>query len=133
MNIDPLKSATEMGRQIHVSSVLNSILWPLPYSLSAFVLVSFTDNFFAQIFLMFINGGLLLSVIFCYILMLFRDPNLLRSEKHIFLMKALEMLGDQDNTVKELVDSEARNNPDIQDPKNVKTPEFEEIKNLETN
>lgn len=122
-NFDPIKSATDMVKQIRVSTVLSSILWILPFLIAALVVVSFTANLTVQYFLMYAVGILIVVFILSFLgILLFGDPKLLQSEDHIYRMKTLEVLGDQSNVVKDLVNSVVQNNPALPDPKNAVIP-----------
>lgn len=60
---------------------------------------------------------LFLAFLICYLKILFwGNPDLLRTEEHIFRMKALELLGDQNNMVNESLDGPAKNNPALPNP-----------------
>lgn len=115
---DPIKSAAEMVKWIRLSSIFGSFLFILPYLLGAFVLIAFSDNTIAQIFLMVIIGVLFAVFIVIYLVIFFYgDHKELQSEDQIYRMKALEVIGDQGHTLNELKNIENENNPALPDPK----------------
>ena len=130
----PIKSAVEMLKQVRVSTVLNSLLWLVFVLLLALVFTSFGENASVQIFLMVMVSITITVIIVSFIgILLTKNFNLLRSEKHVFNMKALEILGDQDYTVKNLVDSSGGNNPTLPSPKGIAIPDQKEIRKKEGN
>jgi len=119
--VNPFKSATEMGRQLRIPSVLSPLLWVLPFFVSAFVVVSFTDNILAQDFLMWSIIAILIVFLLSYIgILSFGNPKLLRSEHHFETMKFIETLGDEKHTMQVIDSSLVANNPDIPNPQNAK-------------
>ena len=127
--MDPIKSATEMVKGIRVSSVLGSILYIIPFTLAALVVVSFSSNIIIQTFLMWALGALIGLFVFCFLgILLFGDHKELQSEDHTFRMKALEVLGDQDHQITDLATSSAKNNPQLPSPKEADIPEPSDLK-----
>jgi len=126
---DPIKSATEMARQIRVRNILNPLLWALPFLVAALVVVTiFSDNSTIQSFFMIAIGAEMIVILLTFIaVMLFGDPKLLQSEDHTFNMKALEVLGDQKHNFVDVKDSPIVNNPAEADPKNVEIPPPREL------
>ena len=121
-----------MVKGIRVSSVLGSILFIIPFPLAALVVVSFGNNTTIQKFLMLVVGTLIMLFILCYVgILLLGNHKELQSEDHIFRMKALEMLGDQNQQFKDLEEDSAKNNPQSPDPKNAITPRPPDHKSLE--
>ena len=129
---DALKSATEMVKQVRVSSVLNPILWVLPVPTIGLVLVSFTGNIMVQYFLMLIIGVPTAVLLLTFLgILAFGDKSLLRSEDYVISMKTLELIGDQKHTYKEIKNSPEQNNPTLSDPKNAEIPEPKKIEQIE--
>lgn len=115
---EPFKTATEMARQVRVSTVLNSLLWILPFLLIALVVVSFAGNVVVQKFLMYLIAAVVAVFLLSFIgILIFGDSNLLRSEKHVFNMRMLDMLGDQSRTFEDFKNSLQQTNPAQPDPK----------------
>ncbi|MEK7095096.1 MAG: hypothetical protein AAB917_00365 [Patescibacteria group bacterium] len=122
---DPIKSASEMVKQIRISSVFSSILFIAPYLLGTFILIVLTGNMTAIIFLMFIIGALFLVFILTFLgILLFGDHKDLQSEDQIYRMKALEVIGDQGHTFTEIQKIVSENNPALASPKKTETPEI---------
>ena len=119
MSFNPIKSATEMVKKVRVSSVLSSLLWILPFTIAGLVVVSFTNNFLVQYFLMFVVGAIVIVFLFSFLgILIFGDKKLLQSEDHIFMMRALEVLGDQSHTYKDIKSNTLENNPSLPKPEN---------------
>lgn len=117
MAFDPIKSATEMVKKVHVSNVLSSLLWILPFPFAGLVVVSFTDNTIVQHFFMWAIGSTLGVFLLSFLgILIFGDKKDLQSEDHIFKMRALEVLGDQQYTYKDFKSSKLENNPSLPKP-----------------
>lgn len=130
--MDPIKSATEMAKGIRVSSVLGSILYITPFTLAALVVVSFGGNTIIQTFLMWVVGALFILFILCYLgILFFGNHKELQSEEHTFLMKALEILGDQSHQFKDWEKAQAENNSQFPNPRDVSIPKPSDRKLLE--
>lgn len=132
--MNSIKSAADMARQVKVSSVLNSLLWTLPLQIVGLIIVSFANNLSVEHFFMW-TVGLSLFVIFISFLgiLIFGDANLLRSENHVFRMKALEMLGDESHEFQDFKELVATNNPDMPDPAESAPPEVKRIQKGDQN
>ena len=129
MMFDPIKSATEMVKQVRVSTVLSSLLWVLPFLFAALVVVSFTGNTTVQTFFMWTVGITLGIFLLSFLgILLFGDHKSLQSEDHIFRMKALELLGDQTHSYQDFKSTPLENNPVLPKPENIVTPPTEEVK-----
>ena len=75
---------------------------------------------------MWTNGATIAAIILCFIgILIWGDPNLLRSESHTYRMKFLEILGDHKQDVKPTVASTTITNPKMPDPATVPVPEPE--------
>lgn len=117
MALNPIKSATEMVKKVRVSSVLSSLLWILPFLFSGLVVVSFTDNVVVQYFFMWTVGSTLVVFLLSFLgILIFGDKKDLQSENHIFMMRALEVLGDERHTYKDFKSSKLENNPSLSRP-----------------
>jgi len=117
MSFDPIKSATEMVKKVRVSTVLSSLLWILPFLFAGLVVVSFTDNTTVQNFFMWAIGATLGIFLLSFVgILIFGDKKDLQSENHIFMMRALEVLGDQQHTYKDFRSSKLENNPGLPKP-----------------
>lgn len=119
MSFDPIKSATEMVKKVRVSTVLSSLLWILPFLFSGLVVVSFSANVVVQQFFMWAIGSTLGVFLLSFLgILIFGDKKDLQSENHIFMMRALEVLGDQQHTYKDFKSSTLENNPGLPKPEN---------------
>lgn len=117
MSLDPIKSATEMVKKVRVSTVLSSLLWVLPFLIAGLIVVSFTSNLLIQKFFMWLIGIDFGSIVLSYFgVLLFGDKKYLQSEEHIFMMRALEVLGDQQHIFKDFKSAELGNNPSFPKP-----------------
>ena len=114
---EPIKSASDVMKKIRISSVLSSLLWTLPFLVSALVVTSFTNNITVQTFFMYTTGAVVLVILCSFIgILLFGDKKLLQSEEHTYRMKVLEFLGDQTHTLENFTTSTAENNPTLPNP-----------------
>lgn len=106
-----------MVRKVRVSTVLSSLLWILPFLVAGLVVVSFTDNTIVQYFFMWAIGATLGVFLISFLgILIFGDKKDLQSEDHIFMMRALEVLGDQQHTYKDFKSSKLENNPSLPKP-----------------
>ena len=128
MAIDPIKSATEMVRKIRVSTVLSSLLWILPFLFAGLVVVSFTGNMIVQYFFMWAIGLTLGVFLLSFLgILIWGDRKDLQSEDHIFMMRALEVLGDQQHIYKDVKSSKLENNPNLPKPETSKSLSMEKV------
>lgn len=106
-----------MVKKVRVSTVLSSLLWILPFLFAGLVVVSFTNNTIVQHFFMWTIGATLGVFLLSFLgILIFGDKKDLQSEDHIFLMRALEVLGDQQHTYKDFKSSKLENNPSLPKP-----------------
>jgi len=121
---NPLQSATEMVKRIRVSSILAPVLWILPYSMAALMFIAvFSDDVLVKWVFVIINSSLFIVLVASFIgILLFGDKKLLCSEEHIEQMRALEILGDQKNTLNVNDNIPAKTNPELPNPKNTDIP-----------
>ncbi|MFA6076558.1 MAG: hypothetical protein WC735_00610 [Candidatus Paceibacterota bacterium] len=132
MSFDPIKSATEMVKKVRVSTVLSSLLWILPFLFAGLVVVSFTDNITVQIFFMWAIGFTLAVFLLSFIgILIWGDKKFLQSEHHIFMMRALEVLGDQQHTYKDFKSSTLENNPSLPKPETADSLSIDKIEKQE--
>lgn len=115
--VNAFKSATEMGRNLRISSVLSPLLWLLPFLTVALVVVSFGDNTSVQNFFMWAIVAILAIFLLSYTgILLFSDPKLLRSERHFENMRYIETLGDQSHVINVNDTLPIENNPALPNP-----------------
>jgi hypothetical protein len=120
-----MKSATEMVKNVRVSSVLGSVIFLIPWSMAALVVSGIAHNEFLEIFFGFVVGILLLVFIPSFVgILLFGDKNDLKSEDYSLKMRALELLGDQNADYKDSLDIIPENNPELPSPTKTKVPKI---------
>jgi hypothetical protein len=115
---DPIQTAAEMVKRVRINTVHKSLLWIMPFLLASLIVVSFGNNIPVQHFIMYLTGadvGIFLISFVC--ILIWGDKKLLHSEEHTFMMRALDILGDQKNTYKNIESLISENNPDQADPK----------------
>lgn len=122
---NPLKYATDMARQIHVSSALNPLLWMLPLLIIGLLIASFSGNIEVIHFFIWAISVVIFVILVCYVgILLFGNTNLLRSEKHAYRMKRLEIIGDEKHELKTIINQPQITNPSESDPSLVEMPKL---------
>jgi hypothetical protein len=131
-SMDPLQSASEMVKRMRTNTILGPILFILPFSMAALVVVGFTDNDLVQMVFIIINALLVVVLVLSFLgILIFGDKKLLCSEEHVETMRALEILGSQKHEFQTIEVLPAENNPELPDPTASGIPNPKDIKKLE--